>query len=154
VSPSVRSRSSLVALLLAATLAALAPTVARADRVDGQVVRALNRVRAVYGLRALRVDARLRAVARRHSTRMARTGVLTHGPSLDRVTAAARSGRVGEVLAALSGTPAGRQARWVVDAWLHSTTHRAVILAGDFRRVGVGRARGHGTVFFTADVAR
>lgn len=38
--------------------------------------------------------------------------------------------------------------------WMHSAPHRAVILNGHFRRVGVGRRSKGGLTFFTIDFAR
>jgi uncharacterized protein YkwD len=46
------------------------------------------------------------------------------------------------------------QARWVFNAWMHSPTHRAVIMSGRYDRAGIGRQRGHGKTFFTLDTAR
>lgn len=145
-------------LILICVLFALAavPTAAsaRLDRVERQVVRSLNGIRSAYGLTSLRVGRRIDGVATAHSRTMARTGVLSHGNWLSRVARVARTPRVGEVLAYLSGAPAGGQARLVIRNWLNSPTHRAVILSGSFHRVGVGRARGRGVTFFTVDVAR
>lgn len=149
-------------LLLAALLAgALFTTttaharrhIARADPVERQIVRLINRTRAGYGERRLDISRRMNGGADAYSRHLARTGYFAHGAWDRRIRRSSGSSRVGEVLAYLSGHPAGGQARWVVSAWLQSATHRAVLLNGSFRRVGVARRRGGGRTWFTVDVA-
>lgn len=144
-------------LILTCALFALAApegAAARLDRVERQVVRSLNGVRGTYGLAPLRVGRGIGHVAAAHSATMARTDVFSHGDWLVRVARAARTPRVGEVLAFMFGVSARRQAGTAVRGWLNSPSHRVVILSAAYHRLGVGRARGHGMTFFTVDVAR
>ncbi|HEU4976215.1 MAG TPA: CAP domain-containing protein [Baekduia sp.] len=109
------------------------------------IVRQINRMRHLHGLRRVHVDARLTRVARAHSLSMLRHDVLTHS-SFDGSSFALRlrstgvRPRVGETLAwapRRSGS-----AKTIVSLWMHSPAHRAVLLDGGMRRVGVGRWRG------------
>jgi uncharacterized protein YkwD len=78
-----------------------------------------------------------------------------HGSVAGRALAQGARGPVfGEDLA--WGT--GANARWVVDQWLASPSHRAVLLRPGFRRVGIGISlgtfAGHGgATVVTADFA-
>jgi uncharacterized protein YkwD len=93
----------------------------------------------------LRLSAGLAAAARHHSTEMARRGYFSHnsagGQAFDRRIArfypigGRRLWSVGENLlwssAALSATG-------VLDVWLNSSKHRAIMLRAHWREVGVG----------------
>jgi uncharacterized protein YkwD len=120
-------------------------TVAKAD-VEHAIARRINRVRRAHGLRRVKFRVRLRKVARRHSRDMLRHDALTHsasnGASLGaRLSSAGHRRHYGEVIA---WTPRGARAgaRRVVQMWMNSPSHRAVLLNGHLRRVGVGRVRG------------
>lgn len=118
------------------------PPVAIAAQTGAEValVRQINRVRRQHGLRALRVNERLARVARRHSSTMLRLNLLTHAPTLTARLTGKRA-RYGETLAWMpEGGPAG--ARVIVQLWLRSPGHRAVVLDGRLRRVGVGHVLG------------
>jgi uncharacterized protein YkwD len=86
---------------------------------------------------------------------MMRRQYFAHGSIASRaVTAGARGPLFGEDLA--WGT--GVTAQWVVNQWLASPSHRAVLLRPGFRRVGIGirfgTFIGHGgAVVVTADFA-
>jgi uncharacterized protein YkwD len=105
------------------------------------IVRQLNRVRRQHGLRALRVNRRLGRVARRHSSAMLRLNLLTHAPTLPARLSGPRRSRYGETLAWMPDG-SGPAATRIVRLWLNSPGHRAVVLDGSLRRVGVGRVLG------------
>lgn len=142
-------------MVAAMSLAVPAPALARQDRAELKIASAVNAVRTSHGLRPLRFDVRLEHAAVGHSRAMARSGVLTHAPSLFwRLRAPhARASRVlGETLAWM---PRGTRALTpsVIRAWLASPPHRAALLDGRFTRIGVGRHRGRGGTFVTADLS-
>jgi uncharacterized protein YkwD len=167
-----RKLTSLVALAAGAALALGTPTAgaatrcAHADRIPTRATLAqaraatlclLNRERAGRGLRALRANSKLRSAAAGHSRDMAARDYFAHDtPSglsvVDRVRRAgylrnARSWSVGENIAWGGGSYA--TPRQIVDMWMHSEGHRANILDGGFREIGIGIApalpvSGHG----------
>jgi uncharacterized protein YkwD len=95
----------------------------------------MNGVRKSHGLASLRIDYRLVRAARGHSADMMRRQYFAHGSVAGRVAAAgARGPLFGEDLAWATGLTA----QWVVDRWLASPRHRAVLLRPGFRRVGIG----------------
>ncbi|MBI5106484.1 MAG: CAP domain-containing protein [Solirubrobacterales bacterium] len=120
--------------------------VAAQTRAETALVRQINRVRREHGLRAVRFTFRLHRAARRHSRDMLRRDQLTHGSSdgkslSARLSSAGARRHYGEVLAwAPRGSGSG--ARTIVRMWLNSASHRAVLLDGSLRRVGVGRLYG------------
>jgi len=128
--------------LLVLTFATAAPAAqAASSRIDGgerAVVRAINRARAGHGLRALRKHRRLARAADAHSRSMLRADYFSHGAFSQRVRRYVSLRRVGETIAMTSRC----SARKVVRMWLNSPPHRAVLLSGGFRRVGVGRRKG------------
>jgi uncharacterized protein YkwD len=109
----------------------------------------LNAERAAHGLRPLRLDSRLSRASRGHSRDMAANRYFAHeSRSGARFSARIAStgwmtGRsrwsIGENIAWGSGTQA--TPRSIVSAWMHSAEHRANILDGGFRVIGVGVAR-------------
>jgi len=128
---------------------------ARQDQLERSVRRAINRARARRGLPLLRSAPPIASVAAAHSYDQLRRGRLSHTSSngtpfdarIRRVTVART---VGEVLISFRGRSTGRQ---VVRAWLRSPAHRAQLLGGAYRRVGVGRATSRGSTVVTADFA-
>ena len=115
----------------------------------------MNAARASNGLPPLRVDFHLVHAARGHSGDMMRRQYFAHGSLAGRAVASgARGPLFGEDLAWATGmTP-----QWVVDHWLASPAHRAVLLRPGFRRVGIGIAFGTfighgGAAVVTADFA-
>jgi uncharacterized protein YkwD len=134
---------------LVALLATAAPTHAAAarPRLDGAeraLVRAINGVRAQHGLRALRASARLSRAADRHSADMLRHDFFGHASSRGATVERRlwRFRQVGEALAYTSPLRGIGLARRVLDMWLGSPPHRAILLSPAFRRVGIGRRTG------------
>jgi uncharacterized protein YkwD len=106
---------------------------------ESSLLTTMNSVRKSHGLPALRIDFHLVRAARGHSADMMRRQYFAHGSVSGRVVAAgARGPLFGEDLAWAQGI----NASWVVNAWLASPGHRAVLLRPGFRRVGVGYAFG------------
>jgi uncharacterized protein YkwD len=125
------------------------------SRPEASLLSTMNAVRTGNGLPRLRVDFHLVRAARGHSADMMQRQYFAHGPVAGRAVAAgARGPLFGEDLAWTTGmTP-----QWVVDHWLASPAHRAVLLRPGFRRVGIGISfgtfSGHGdAAVVTADFA-
>lgn len=110
----------------------------------------LNQERTSHGLRKVRLNGRLSKAAVRHARDMVRRHYFSHySPSgatfLHRIKRAgylrhARSWSAGENIAWGSGglsTP-----RSIVRAWMNSPGHRANILNGRYREIGLGVVRG------------
>jgi len=163
--PSARSARS-VLIGLACALLALLPAAATpppaAGAAEGPFARAmlreLNRMRAANHLPALREDGRMDRGAAGHSRDMARRRYFAHGAWPGRVMAAAGGARsIGEVIGWRVQSDPGGEAHALVSEWLGSPPHRRVLLDGNFRRVGIGRATaaraGHVTALYTVDWA-
>jgi uncharacterized protein YkwD len=105
----------------------------------------LNKERTSRGIRKLRDNGRLNLASQRHANDMSRRNYFAHGDFVGRIKAArylkgARGYTLGENIAWGSwdyATPAN-----IVDGWMHSPGHRANILNGRFREIGLGVARG------------
>lgn len=130
------------------------------------VVRIVNRIRARHGVSQARPSRGLTRAADYHSAQMIRHQYFAHASWNTRIHHFVRARDVGEVLAWLyprhpraRHTPRGayREALTIVTLWMHSPTHRAVLLDGSLRRIGVGRRigrfGGRRAVVFTADFA-
>jgi uncharacterized protein YkwD len=106
---------------------------------EASLLNTMNAVRQAHGLPALRADFHLVRAARGHSADMMRRQYFAHGSVAGRVVAAGARGPVfGEDLAWATGITAN----WVVEHWLASPSHRAILLRPGFRRVGIGYAFG------------
>jgi uncharacterized protein YkwD len=111
---------------------------------DRQVIAGINAARAQHGLGRLRLSLRLRAAATFHSYEMARDGFFSHDSAngaspwtrLARYYPSAGYTRwqVGETLLWYSPDVG---AAGVVHDWLTSPEHRAILLTGAFREIGV-----------------
>ncbi len=102
---------------------------------EASLLQTMNSVRTSHGLAPLRVDIRLLRAARGHSEDMMNRRYFAHGSVAARALAQGARGPVfGEDLAWATGLTA----QWVVNAWLASPAHRAVMLRPGFRRVGIG----------------
>src|SRR5262245_14209946 len=141
---------ALAALLVVAPTAAPAQSapskVERRATLEAAVVRALNHVRADAGLKPLRTSPSLRTAARGHSAAMLELGFFAH-ESADGTAFSERIRRhytnrgwrlwsVGEALLASPGATANPAA--IVEAWLESPPHRAIILSPSWRDAGIG----------------
>jgi uncharacterized protein YkwD len=134
----------------AATVGCASAGAARAGAPAPQASRAVrclvNTQRVRHGLEPLRPSRTLRVAAERHGADMVRHRFFAHvspfaGALGDRVRragylAGARGWALGEDIAWGQGDLASPAA--IVDAWMHSPGHRAVILDRDFTDVGVG----------------
>ena len=105
----------------------------------------LNQERRGHGLRPLRDNGRLNLASQRHARDMSQRNYFAHGDFVGRI-------RKARYLAGASGWTVGENIAWgswdlatpanIVDAWMHSAGHRANILNGRFREIGLGVARG------------
>jgi uncharacterized protein YkwD len=101
----------------------------------------VNAVRTTRGIAPVRADATLELAARRHTAAMLAQGVMSHGNWWQRLwRLGARGPWLGENLGWYSNPAAAP--RMIVRLWLTSAEHRAVLLRGGFRLVGVGAAVG------------
>jgi uncharacterized protein YkwD len=130
--------TTLLVLSFAAAVPAAQAGSSRLDRGERSVIRAINRARASHGLRRLLTGRRLARAADAHTRNMLRADFFSHGAFSQRVRRYVRYRNIGETIAMTSRCSAGT----VVRMWLNSPTHRAVLLSGKFRRVGVGRRLG------------
>jgi uncharacterized protein YkwD len=106
---------------------------------EASLLNTMNAVRQAHRLPVLRVDFHLVRAARGHSADMMRRQYFAHGSVAGRAVAAgARGPLFGEDLAWATGITAN----WVVEHWLASPSHRAILLRPGFRRVGIGYAFG------------
>jgi uncharacterized protein YkwD len=126
------------------------PTQATLDRAASATVCLINEARAEHGLASLRALSALERAALAHSRDMVRRDFFAHdSPSgttpqqrVDRTgyLDGARSWAVGETIAWGTGgyaTPAS-----IVRGWLQSPGHRAILLDGRYRDLGIGIAIG------------
>ena len=139
------SRASVLVAFCIAVIAACAAMVSPApasgaSAVDRQIIAEMNRVRADHGLQALRQDGRLARAAHFHSADMMRRGYFDHGDFGSRLSRFGVRGSMGENIAWGSG-PYGTAAA-IVQQWLNSPPHRAIMLSPRFHLVGVGSVRG------------
>jgi uncharacterized protein YkwD len=152
--------------LVAGLVLAVVPAVAHAGTsapVPGseqQVLALLNQVRQQHRLAGLVLSAPLRSAARAHSLDMLRNGYFDHDSPGEtfaaRISHYLASPLTAETIARGEGS-AGSPAA-LVSQWMHSASHRAVILTPAMRRVGLGIAIGtfdgaRNTVMATADFA-
>ena len=137
----------IVAVAFSAVLA-LAPAASAGPRLNAterEVIQRLNDARAQHGLGPLRPARSLNRAADRHSRDMLVRDFFDH-PSSDgtpfdqRVRRFARASMVGETLASLPDRYGG--AATVVQIWMTSPAHRAIVLDPRLTRVGVGRRWG------------
>jgi uncharacterized protein YkwD len=171
-----KTRCGIVILLMAlatlvfASLPATAPASVSLNRYEQRLVRAINHERTIRGLAALHVNAKLVGSARSHSadmgakqyfdhnspsgeswsTRIVRHGYTRHGY---------RVWKAGENIA--YGANIFSDPVAIMDQWMKSPMHRAVILARGFRDIGVGAVscNGYGSIdgmvwFYTLDLGR
>jgi uncharacterized protein YkwD len=120
---------------------------AASSQAEIAIVREINKVRRAHRLHTVKLTAPLAHVARRHSSLMLKHDALTHssfdGSSFSTRLAhgAGKRRQYGETLA---WAPNGAKvtARVLLRLWMQSPPHRAVLMNGKLRRVGVGRVYG------------
>jgi uncharacterized protein YkwD len=115
-------------------------------KAESAIIREVNRARRAHHLKPVRLSRPLARVARKHSSAMLEHDVLSHS-SFDGSTFSSRLQRAGkhrQYGETLAWAPygAGASAKVVVGLWMQSAHHRAVLLNGTLRRVGIGRVRG------------
>jgi uncharacterized protein YkwD len=130
--------------------AARAAQHAPVTNVRGAVLCLVNGERRRHGLRAVRANPALGRAAARHSADMVRRGFFDHvsptGSTLtSRVRASgylrgARGWSLGEAIASAAGSMASPAT--IVDSWMNSPPHRAILLGRGFRHMGIGVATG------------
>ena len=134
---------------------------ARVDRQEAKIVRMVNGIRSNHGIRGLRKSRRLNRAANGHSWEMIVADFFSHTsrngtPSATRVRRFKRASHVGEVIAYVPRKQR-RGAAWrVVQMWMNSPSHRAVLLDPGFRRIGLARQGGrlgsNRAIVYTADL--
>jgi uncharacterized protein YkwD len=133
--------------VLAVVLLAVTPAAAQASfsasTYRSNLLAAINSYRAHHGLRKLAVNANLKQAACAHSTNMARHHMLSHYSSSG-VTWSQRirwygyrGSWLGENLAVGQWKPGG-----TLNAWINSAPHRANLLGGHYRVIGLGVVKG------------
>lgn len=138
-----------VALLVATAVMPSPASAATRHRTEAAILRAMNAVRASHGLPRLHASGALARAADAHSAAMLRTGTLSHGAVGARLRRYTRARSVGETLAWMTRC----DSRKVVAMWLQSAAHRSILLAPDFRVVGVGQRASAARCMVTADFA-
>jgi uncharacterized protein YkwD len=172
-----KSRAAIIILLVvvACSLCLAAPVLASTslNSYEKQVLALINKQRAQRGLAQVRLNTSLVMAARAHSTDMGARKYFEHDtPAPEQETWAARIVRYGYSDKGCSYWKAGENIYFgsglysspvvVVDSWMKSRAHRAVILSKAFRDIGVGAVKtddGYGNIdgavwFFTLDLGR
>jgi uncharacterized protein YkwD len=134
-----------IAIVLLPTAAAqAATTVSYQAAGEQQVLTLLNQIRAQHHLTPLTASSPLRNAARAHSADMLQKSYFDHNSPSEtwdaRIARYLKSPLTGENIAwgqGAYGTPTG-----IVSQWMHSPTHRAIILTASLHRVGLGLALG------------
>jgi uncharacterized protein YkwD len=158
---SARIRLTVLAAGLACAAAPAAPqAAAHRSHAERAVIRYVNDVRAERGLAPVRSSPGLARAAAAHTRDMLRNDFFDHTssdgtPFDDRIHGYVAALSVGETLAAIGQRRGG--AALVVRLWMESPPHREVLLAPQFRRIGVARRWGEldgaGSAVVTADFA-
>ncbi len=131
------SRAMSVALLLAVAVALVVPAGASAGSPARAVLKRVNKIRAKHGLPKLHLSRSLQKSAKRYSRYQMRHGYFGHS---SRIHASRKYRTLGEILEMhYGGKPA---ARYAVRNWMHSSSHRSIILSRSFRWGGAGYASG------------
>jgi uncharacterized protein YkwD len=172
-----KTRAGIIVLLVMMVCALCIATPALASTplssYEKQLLAQVNRQRAKYGLSQLRLNDKLIASARLHSADMGTRKYFEHNaPAPNEEAWSARIVRCGYTRSGYRSWKAGENISYgaglysspvfVVDSWMKSPAHRAVILTKTFRDIGVGAFKAEdgyanidGTVwFFTLDVGR
>jgi uncharacterized protein YkwD len=107
------------------------------QRAERKMTKAINEVRAHYGLPAFRRSASLTSSAERYSNWLMGHDVFAHQSS---IWASSRFKLLGEALEWHSGR--SFKVRETLNRWLGSPSHRAIVLSPTMRRQGAGVTRG------------
>ena len=129
-----------IAALLAVSVGlviALPVASAPARPAEAKMIHKINRIRHAYGLHRLRPAYSLFVSAKLYSRRMMRLDYFGH---LSRIPVASSWRYAGEALE--WHTSWRLRPRRTVTQWMHSPSHRALLLSSRFTRIGVGRSRG------------
>jgi uncharacterized protein YkwD len=155
--------SLLVTLALTAAIPAVSQAASKTSKRandEQQVLTLLNQIRLQHNLTPFSMNSQLRSAARAHSTDMLQRGYFDHNSPTEtwdaRIARYLKSPLTGEDIAwgqGSYGTPEG-----IVSQWMHSPTHRAIILTAGLHHIGLGLATGtysgaQGAVMATADFA-
>ncbi|MDX6541031.1 MAG: hypothetical protein QOI71_2641 [Gaiellales bacterium] len=147
-----------IAVLLVPAVSQAATKSSHGASSEQQVLSLLNDIRQQHGLSAFTASTQLHNAARAHSTDMLQNGYFEHDGLKEtwdaRIARYVSSPLTGENIAwgqGSYGSPAG-----IVSQWMHSPTHRAIILTAGLHRVGLGLVLGSfngatGAVMATAD---
>jgi uncharacterized protein YkwD len=135
----------LAALFVSPAVAAAGP--ARLDQREKAIVRGINEQRARYGVAPVRASRRLARAADYHSWEMLDGNYFAHtsrdGGAFDaRIHRYTHKQALGEALAMLGGACGRGSARRIVNMWMNSPPHRAILLSGRYRRIGLAKRTG------------
>jgi uncharacterized protein YkwD len=149
-----------IAILVVPAVSQAATKASKRAANEQKVLVLLNEIRQQHGLSTLTASVALRSAARSHSADMLKNGYFEHDSKNEawdaRIARFVKSPMIGENIAwgtGSYGTPEG-----IVSQWMHSPTHRAIILTGGLHRIGLALATGtfdgsSGAVMATADFA-
>ena len=126
---------SVAAMMAVACTLLLAPAAGQARKPPSLLVSKINEVREAHGVRPARHSRSLSKSSSAFARYLARTHQFGHS---SRIRASNRFSKLGELLAL---TPRRVRKRRMLNLWLQSPSHRAVLLDPAFRYVGVGRGR-------------
>ena len=131
-----------LALLVAVAATLIVPAGASAGSASRQVLKRVNKIRKRHGLPKLHLSHSLERSAHKYSRYQMRHGYFGHA---SHIRASGRYRTLGEIIEMHRGYKANVRAS--VYNWMHSSSHRAIILSRSFRFAGAGRAAGrfHGT---------
>ena len=142
--------ATLVAIGSGAPVFAGDPTV---DRREQLILSEINRIRAEQGLSQLRLNQKLGAMARSHSSNMAESGQLSHTDSLGRGLKERLGSKIAEGYFVGENVATNNfpdSARVAVEGWRKSPKHLKNILNEKFTETGIGVAvNSEGSVFYT-----
>jgi uncharacterized protein YkwD len=148
----------LVALVCVPAASQAATRTSYSGSTERSVLALLNDIRHEHGLSAFTPSIALRAAAREHSVDMLTHGYFEHNSPAEsfdkRIRRHLKSPLVGENIAWGTGSYASPEG--IVTLWMHSPTHRHIILMPTLHRVGLGVAAGsfqgnEGALMATAD---
>ena len=129
---------------IAITVAAPIATATSASTAESSVIGWINAARSARGLVPLRYDSDLASISGIRASRMASRNVMSHsvGGNLASQlnTYGVRWFRYGENIGWSTASWPSSSAKMIFNAWMNSSSHRALILSNRFNYVGVGLA--------------